>query len=71
MKAMAPKQIRKVSVREIRNLLSKLMEQVCSGKTTLKDARTQLAGQLEALEGGEEILIMKDGTAIAKIVPLR
>lgn len=65
------REVRKVSIREIRNVLSKLMEHVCSGKTTLKDARTHLAAQLEMLERGEEILIMKDGAAIAKVVPLK
>ena len=63
-------QIKSVSIRQIKSSLSHLLEQVKSGKLDLKDARNELSHLLEQIDSGEEILITRDGSPIAKIVPV-
>ncbi len=59
-----------ISVRKIRSELLKLLSQVGSGKLSMKDARQRISALLATLDSGEEIIILKDGEAIAKLLPL-
>lgn len=58
-----------ISLRDIKNSMSKLLEQVGKDKLSLKDARNKVSLLLDQLESGEEILITRDGNPIAKVVP--
>lgn len=59
-----------VSIREIKNSVARLLEQVSSKKMSLKEAREEVSKMLEQIESGEEFLILRDGEAVAKIIPL-
>lgn len=59
-----------ISIRNVKMELSHVLEQVCSGKISLKEGRAKIGHFLEQLETGHEILITKEGRPIAKIVPI-
>lgn len=62
--------MKKVSVREAKAYLSRLLEQVSTGKMSVREARANLFRLAEHLSDPEEIIITRDGEAIATLVPV-
>jgi prevent-host-death family protein len=62
--------MKKVSIREAKSYLSRLLEQVSSGKVSLREAKSQIARLVQHVDDGEEIIITRDGEAIARLVPV-
>ena len=61
--------MKKVSIRETKTYLCRMLEQVSTGKLSLRQAKLDLATFLDSVGQEEEIIITRNGEAIALIVP--
>jgi prevent-host-death family protein len=61
--------MKKVSIRDAKVYLSRLLERVSSGKVSLREAKAELGRLADHIYDGEEIVITRDGEAIARLIP--